>query len=90
MPCCGASVLFTSLQFDRPAGFAHFELSIWNPNIEGGLPSTQSSSAGSKRYSAASSPRYGRTIQEGACPTMRIRASCPRMRERGLAIGSGS
>jgi hypothetical protein len=36
MPCCGASVLFTSLQFDWPAGFAHFRLSIWNPNIEGG------------------------------------------------------
>ena len=33
MPCCGASVPFTSLEFDWPAGFAHFALSIWNPNV---------------------------------------------------------
>jgi hypothetical protein len=33
MPCCGASVPFTSLEFDWPAGFAYFELSIWNPNV---------------------------------------------------------
>lgn len=33
MPCCNSTVPFTSLTFDWPAGFAHFELCIWNPNI---------------------------------------------------------
>jgi len=33
MPCCKATVPFTALEFEWPAGFAHFELSIWNPNI---------------------------------------------------------
>jgi hypothetical protein len=32
MPCCGERVAVTSLQFDWAAGFAQFELSIWNPN----------------------------------------------------------
>ena len=34
MPCCGQVVPFMSLTFDWPAGFARFELSIWNPEIE--------------------------------------------------------
>ncbi|MGI9235560.1 MAG: hypothetical protein ACR2RD_18155 [Woeseiaceae bacterium] len=33
MPCCNASIPFTTLSFDWAAGFARFELSIWNPNI---------------------------------------------------------
>ena len=37
MPCCGETVPFTSLEFDWPAGFAHFTLSIWNPNVADGL-----------------------------------------------------
>jgi hypothetical protein len=37
MPCCRASVPFTSLRFDWPAGFATFELSIWNPNVPDNL-----------------------------------------------------
>jgi hypothetical protein len=36
MPCCGASIPFTSLEFDWPAEFAHFALSIWNPNVADG------------------------------------------------------
>src|SRR5262245_27222130 len=34
MPCCGASVALTSLQFDMPAGFARFELCATDPDIE--------------------------------------------------------
>jgi len=37
MPCCGAGLPFTSLEFDWPAGFAHFALSIWNTNAADGL-----------------------------------------------------
>jgi hypothetical protein len=33
MPCCGATVPFTSLKFDWPAGFAYVGLVIWNPDI---------------------------------------------------------
>ena len=34
MPCCGAKTPAVAVAFDWPAGFAHFELSIWNPNTE--------------------------------------------------------
>jgi hypothetical protein len=34
MPCCGASVPFTSLRFHLPAGFACFELSVTDPYTE--------------------------------------------------------
>ena len=34
MPCCGASVALTSLQFDMPAGIARFELCAVDPYIE--------------------------------------------------------
>jgi hypothetical protein len=34
MPCCGASVALTSLQFDMPAGIARFELCAVDPDIE--------------------------------------------------------
>jgi hypothetical protein len=34
MPCCGASVSLTSLQFDMPAGIARFQLSATAPYIE--------------------------------------------------------
>ena len=34
MPCCGASVSLTSLQFDMPAGIARFELCATDPEIE--------------------------------------------------------
>jgi hypothetical protein len=30
MPCCNSEVFFTDLKFEWPAGFARFELSIWN------------------------------------------------------------
>ena len=33
MPCCGASVSLTSLQFDMPAGIARFELCAVDPDI---------------------------------------------------------
>jgi hypothetical protein len=33
MYCCKESVDITKLEFWQPAGFARFELSIWNPNI---------------------------------------------------------
>jgi hypothetical protein len=33
MPCCHATVPLTTLEFDWPAGFARFELRIWNPNV---------------------------------------------------------
>lgn len=33
MPCCGRSAPLTSLQFDWPAAFARFELSILDPGI---------------------------------------------------------
>lgn len=33
LPCCRTVVPFKTLQFDWPAGFARFELSIWNPGI---------------------------------------------------------
>jgi hypothetical protein len=36
MPCCGANVLFTSLRFHWPAGFARFQLSVWNPDVDEG------------------------------------------------------
>ena len=31
MPCCSNEIKVTDLAFDWPAGFARFELSIWNP-----------------------------------------------------------
>src|SRR5262245_46805658 len=34
MPCCGASVSLTSLQFDMPAGIARFEICAVDPDIE--------------------------------------------------------
>jgi hypothetical protein len=34
MPCCSNNIAFTSLQFDWPAGFAHFELSVRNPSLD--------------------------------------------------------
>jgi hypothetical protein len=34
MPCCGAGVALTSLQFDMPAGIARFELCAVDPDIE--------------------------------------------------------
>jgi hypothetical protein len=37
MPCCAADIPFSSLRFDWPAGFAHFELCIQNPTHDGGL-----------------------------------------------------
>jgi hypothetical protein len=37
MACCGRTVPFTSLAFDWPAGFAHFELCVWNPRIDDNL-----------------------------------------------------
>ncbi len=37
MRCCNAVVPLTSVHFDWPAGFAHFELCIWNPNIDRNL-----------------------------------------------------
>ena len=33
MPCCGATVSLTSLQFDMPAGIARFELCAVDPDI---------------------------------------------------------
>jgi hypothetical protein len=33
IPCCSASVRLVDLEFDWPAGFARFELSIRNPNV---------------------------------------------------------
>jgi hypothetical protein len=38
MPCCGNEVSFSSLTFDWPAGFAFFELSIWNPEVDRPVP----------------------------------------------------
>jgi hypothetical protein len=37
LPCCSASVRLLDLQFDWPAGFARFELSIRNPNVSENL-----------------------------------------------------
>jgi hypothetical protein len=37
MPCCGARVPLTSLQFHLPAGFARFELIVWNPHAKEGV-----------------------------------------------------
>jgi hypothetical protein len=37
MPCCGSTVPFAWREFDWPAGFAHFAVSIWNPNVRDGL-----------------------------------------------------
>lgn len=37
MPCCGERVAFADLDFDWPAGFARFELVIWNPNVADNL-----------------------------------------------------
>jgi hypothetical protein len=34
MPCCQQEVKFIDLQFEEPAGFAKFELSIWEPEID--------------------------------------------------------
>lgn len=41
MPCCLRSAPLTSLQFDRPAAFARFELSILDPGIGEDLPQKQ-------------------------------------------------
>ena len=38
LPCCRTAVPFTSLEFDWPAGFARFQLSVWNPTSEGDVP----------------------------------------------------
>ena len=37
MPCCSATVPLTAIQFDWPAAFAQFELSIYNPNVSDNL-----------------------------------------------------
>ena len=34
MPCCQARVKFIDLEFDWPAGFSKFELTVSNPNLE--------------------------------------------------------
>ena len=34
MPCCRSQVKFIDLEFDWPAGFASFELTVSNPNLE--------------------------------------------------------
>jgi hypothetical protein len=41
MPCCSAEVPLTNLQFDWPATFARFELSIYNPNVSENLTPEQ-------------------------------------------------
>jgi hypothetical protein len=41
MPCCGAKVRIMELEFDWPAGFARFELSVMNPNSGDNLTETQ-------------------------------------------------
>ncbi len=41
MPCCGGEVNMLDMEFDWPAGFARFELSIWNPNISSNLDDQQ-------------------------------------------------
>lgn len=38
MPCCSRSTPLIALQFDWPAGFARFELCIWDPGIGENLP----------------------------------------------------
>jgi hypothetical protein len=32
LPCCGRSTSLTDLDYDRPCGFARFEIEIWNPD----------------------------------------------------------
>jgi hypothetical protein len=41
MPCCGNTVKMIDLTFDWPAGFARFELSIWNPDRATNLDAQQ-------------------------------------------------
>lgn len=41
MPCCSRSVPLTSLQFDWPAAFARFELSILDPGVGENLSKEQ-------------------------------------------------
>jgi hypothetical protein len=41
LPCCSASVRLLDLEFDWPAGFARFELSIRNPNVAENLPASK-------------------------------------------------
>lgn len=37
MRCCGAEVSFTTLEFEWPAGFASFVISVLNPGVPTGL-----------------------------------------------------
>lgn len=41
MPCCGQVVRMMDLEFDWPAGFARFELSVMNPNEADNLTELQ-------------------------------------------------
>ena len=42
MPCCQAEVKFIDLEFDWPGGFARFELTIDNPQVERPIDNPQS------------------------------------------------
>jgi hypothetical protein len=33
VPCCGATTSLDTLDFDRPCGFARFEIAAWNPEL---------------------------------------------------------
>ncbi|KJS56216.1 hypothetical protein VM98_08590 [Streptomyces rubellomurinus subsp. indigoferus] len=32
VPCCGAATTLDALDYDRPCGFARFEIEVWNPS----------------------------------------------------------
>ncbi|MCQ9181141.1 hypothetical protein KMT30_19260 [Streptomyces sp. IBSBF 2953] len=34
VPCCGAATSLDALEYDRPCGFARFEIAAWNPDRE--------------------------------------------------------
>ncbi|WP_405732503.1 hypothetical protein OG885_18045 [Streptomyces sp. NBC_00028] len=35
VPCCGAATTLDRLDYDRPCGFARFEIAVWNPETDG-------------------------------------------------------
>lgn len=34
VPCCGAATSLDALEYERPCGFARFEIAVWNPDRE--------------------------------------------------------
>ncbi len=62
MPCCGQNACLMDIEFDWPAGFARFELSVMNPNVKDNLTKAQSYNLKNTRLSTKT--KYEPTIEK--------------------------